>query len=227
MKNACFANVGLKIKQIFKTFHFPSHHVFLLMIYFGCWLLMAKRTCIKDGFHDVHALFHIVVHSVHARCLIKCHLGIFSLVWTLMSTKLWGFSCFLIRNMFGPLVVYFTHVALQVHFPCFGHALYIATSYTYLCYICHALVYTSLPHPSISCLPHALWHFFFFFVFYLSFIFSFMLYLLCIIILIHTFISCPLFSLTLCLFMSKRETVYSKVVYRRVLSFLYDSCAHS
>ena len=162
MKNACFANVGLKIKQIFKTFHFPSHHMFLLMIYFGCWLLMAKRTCIKDGFHDVHALFHIVVHSVHARCLIKCFLGIFSLVLTLMSTKLWGFSCFLIRNMFGPLVVYFTHVDSHVHFPCFGHALYIATSYTHLCYPCHALVYTSLPHPSISCLPHALWHFFLF-----------------------------------------------------------------
>ena len=164
MKNACFANVGLKIKQIFKTFHFPSHHVFLLMIYFGCWPLMAKRTYIKDGFHDVHALFHIVVHGVHARYLIKCLLGIFSLVLTLMSTKLWGFSCFLIRNMFGPLVVYFTHVDSHVHFPCFGHALYIATSYTHLCYPCHALVYTSLPHPSISCLPHALWHFFFFFL---------------------------------------------------------------
>ena len=38
---------------------------------------MAKKTCIKGGFHDVHALFHIVVHSVHARCLIKCLLGIF------------------------------------------------------------------------------------------------------------------------------------------------------
>ena len=46
------------------------------------WMLAlcAKITCIKGGFHDVHALFHIVVHSVHARCLIKCLLGIFSLV---------------------------------------------------------------------------------------------------------------------------------------------------
>ena len=33
---------------------------------------MPKRTCIKGGFHDVHVLFHIVVHCVHARCLIKC-----------------------------------------------------------------------------------------------------------------------------------------------------------
>ena len=55
------------------------------------WILSpcGKRTCIKDGFHDVHTLFYIVVHSVHARCLIKCLLGIFSLVWTPMSTKLW------------------------------------------------------------------------------------------------------------------------------------------
>ena len=130
------------------------------------WMLalLAKITCIKGGFHDVHALFLIIVHSVHVRCLIKCLLGIFSLVWTPMSTKLWSFLCFLIRNMFGPLVVSFTHVDSHVHFPCFGHALYIATSYTHLCYPCHALLYTSLPHPSISCLPHALWHFFFFFL---------------------------------------------------------------
>ena len=71
-----------------------------MMIYFGCWSLVVKRTCIKGGFHDVHVLFHIVVHSVLTRCLIKFLLGIFSLVWTPMSIKLWGFSCFLIRNMF-------------------------------------------------------------------------------------------------------------------------------
>ena len=81
---------------------------------------MAKRTCIKGGVHGVHALFHIIVHSLHARCLIKCLLGIFSLVWTPMSTKLWGFSCFLIRNMYGSFVVYLTHLAPHVHFPCNG-----------------------------------------------------------------------------------------------------------
>ena len=89
---------------------------FLLMSFFGFWPLMAKRTCIKGGFHDVHALFYIVVHSVHVRCLIKCLLGTFSLVWTRMSTKLWGFSCFLIRNMFGSLFVYLTHLAPHVPF---------------------------------------------------------------------------------------------------------------
>ena len=129
---------------------------FLLLICIGCWPFVAKRTFIKDEFHDVHALFYIIVHSVHDRCLIKCLLGIFSLVWTLMSTKLWGFSCLLISNMFGSLVVYLTHLASHVHFPCIGHALHIATSCTHLCYPCHALVYTLLRHPNMSCLPYAL-----------------------------------------------------------------------
>ena len=115
---------------------------FLFLICIGCWLLGAKRTCIKSGFHDVYALFHIIVYIVHARCLIKCLLDIFSLVWTLMSTKLWDFSYFLIRNMFGSLVVYLTHLAPHVHFSCIGHALHIATSCTHICYPCHALVYT-------------------------------------------------------------------------------------
>ena len=123
---------------------------FLLMICFECWPLVAKRTCIKGVFYDVHPLFYIVVHSIHVRCLIKCLLGIFSLVWTLMSTKLWGFSCFLIRNMFGSLVMYLAHLAPHVLSPCFGHALHIATSCTHLYYPCHALVYTLSLHSSIS-----------------------------------------------------------------------------
>ena len=90
-----------------------------MLICFGYWPLVAYRTCIKSGFRYVHTLFHIVVHSVHVRCLVKCLLGIFSLVWTPMSTKLWGFSCFLIRNMFGSLVVYLTHFAPH----CISHAL--------------------------------------------------------------------------------------------------------
>ena len=112
---------------------------FLLLMCIRCWPLVAERTCIKGGFHDVHALFLIIVHSVHTRCLIKCLLGIFSLVWTPMSTKLWGFSCFLIRDMFDSLVVFLIHLAPHVHFPCISHALHIATSCTHLCYPCHAL----------------------------------------------------------------------------------------
>ena len=98
-----------------------------MLICIGCWPFVAERTCVKGGFHVVHALFHIIVHSVHARCLIKCLLDIFSLVWTPMSTKLWSFSCFLIRNMFGSLVVYLTHLTPHVHFSCIGHALHLAT----------------------------------------------------------------------------------------------------
>ena len=135
---------------------FSSWDWFLLLICIGCWPLVAERICIKGGFHDIHALFHIFVYSVHARCLIKCLLDIFSLVWTPMSTKLWGFSCFLIRNMFGSLVVYLTHLAPHVHFSCIGHALHLATSCTHLCYLCHALVFTLFLHPSMSCLPYAL-----------------------------------------------------------------------
>ena len=129
---------------------------FLLLICFECWPLVAKRTCIKGRFHDVHALFDIVVHSVHVRCLIKCLLGIFSLVWTSMNTKLWGFSCFLTRNMFGSLVVYLTHLTLHVHFSYFGHALHIITSCTHLCYSYHVLVYTLFFHSNMSCLLYTL-----------------------------------------------------------------------
>ena len=66
---------------------------FLYGISFFCFFaldvgpVVAKITCIQGGFHDVHALFHIVVHSVQAKCLIKCLLGIFLLIWILMSTK--------------------------------------------------------------------------------------------------------------------------------------------
>ena len=64
------------------------------------------------------------------------------------------------------------------------------------------------------------------FVFCLSFIFSFILYPSCIIILVHIFFSFPHFSWPICLFLTKRGRVFQKV-YQKVLSFLYDSCAHS
>ena len=67
----------------------------------------------------------------------------------------------------------------------------------------------------------------FYFVFGLSFIFSFISHPSCIIIIFHTFISCPFFSLTLCLFLTKRERVYSREYNRVFLLFLYDSCTHS
>ena len=50
----------------------------------------------------------------------------------------------------------------------------------------------------------------FYFVLGLNFIFSFISHPSCIIITVHTFISFPLFSLTLCLFLTKRGRVYSR-----------------
>ena len=143
--------------------------IFIKILYeigFFCWFaldvgpLWQKEHVLRVDFmmfvHCFTLLFIVCMLGVYARCLIKCLLGIFSLVWTPISTKLWGFSCFLIRNMFGSLVVYLTHLAPYVHFSCIGHALHIATSYTHICYPCHALVYTLFLHPNMSCLPYAL-----------------------------------------------------------------------
>ena len=119
---------------------------FLYGIGFSWWFalvvgpLWQKEHVLKVDFMMFMHLFHIVVHSVHARYLIKCLLGIFLTVWTLMSTKLWVFSCFLIRNMFGSLVVYLSHLTPHVHFLCIGHTLHLATSCTHICYPCHVLV---------------------------------------------------------------------------------------
>ena len=113
----------------------------------GCWPLVAFRPCIEGRFHHVHAFHHIQGVSMHARCLMNCLLDIFLLVWTLISTKLWGFLCFLIRNMFGLLVVYFTHLTPQVHFSCLAHAMHTTTSCTHICYPCHALFNILFPYP--------------------------------------------------------------------------------
>ena len=65
------------------------------------------------------------------------------------------------------------------------------------------------------------------FVLGLSFIFSFISHPSCIISIVHSLISCPRFSLTLCLFLTKRRRVYSREYTEEFfLSFLYDSCVH-
>ena len=66
----------------------------------------------------------------------------------------------------------------------------------------------------------------FYFVLGLSFIFSFISNPSCIIIIVHTFISCHFFSLTLYLFLTKRGRVYSRKYTRMFLSFLCDQCAY-
>ena len=59
----------------------------------------------------------------------------------------------------------------------------------------------------------------------LSFIFSFISHPSCIIIIVHTFISYPCFSLTLCLFLTKRGKVYSKE-YIGVFCHFYMTLVH-
>ena len=80
---------------------------------------------------------------MHAKCLIKCSLDIFALIWTPMSTKLWGLACLLNCNMFLSLLVYFTHFApwvlvhaLLMHYTCTldAHTLSQLTCHAY----CHA-----------------------------------------------------------------------------------------
>ena len=141
-----------------------------------------------------------------------------------MSTKLWGFSCFLIRNMFGSLVVYLTQLTLHVHFQYFGQALHLATSCTHLSYACHALIYILFLHPIMSHLPYALNDF------VLSFVWtSFLIHLAPLMhhyqYSIRTFMSCPQFSLTLCLFVTKRGRVYSREYTKKFFHF-YMTLVH-
>ena len=76
---------------------------------------------------DVGPLWHSnnvlrVVFMMFMQCITflvyVCTLGVWwnASLETLMSTKLWGFACFLFRNMFASLVVYFAHLAPHVHF---------------------------------------------------------------------------------------------------------------
>ena len=89
---------------------------------------------------------------------------------------------------------------------------------------------TLVMHWSISCFFILACHVYLFlcstlFVLGLSFIFSFILHPSCIIIISHTFISCSRFSLTLCLFLTKRGRAYSKE-YTRVFCHFYMTLKH-
>ena len=175
------------------------------MICFGCWRLVAKRACIKGGFHDVYALFHIVIHSVHARCLIKCLLGIFSLLWTPITL---GFFIFPHQDHVWFIgCVFYTPCpisAFSMHWSCIAHSHLLHTPLLPLS--CIGLYLVSSSQHVIFTLCYVA----FCFVLGLSFIFSFISHPSCIIIIVRIFISCPCFSLTLCLFLTKRGRVYSR-----------------
>ena len=152
--------------------------------------------------------------------MIKCLLDVFSLVWTLMSTKLWGLSCFLIRNMFGLLVVYLTHLILHMHFQCFGHALHIAHTYT-----------TLVMHWFISCLFILTCHVYLMLcstLFCFRFELHFLIHLTPLMHRYHYsyFHLLPSFLLNfLSIPKKKGENILSRV-YWSVLSFIYDFYAH-
>ena len=201
---------------------------FLLMICFGCWPLVAKRTCIKSGFHSCIVLYcssqcaRQVFDKMHFKHFLTCL--DFDAYRTLMRTKLWDFSCFLIRNMFGLLVVYLTHLTPHIHFPCMGHTLHIATSCTHLCYLCHALIYILFLYPSMSCLPYVLQHLVMSYV--LNFILSFILHPSCIILLTHSFISCLLISLTPLSISCQKGGEYTLDQYTREFCHFYMTHVH-
>ena len=79
---------------------------------------------------------------MHTRCLMKCFYDIFSLVWIPMSTKLWGFTCLLICNVFGSLVVFLTHyVPLVVDHALFMYCTLVLDAHTLSPLSCHVLIH--------------------------------------------------------------------------------------
>ena len=114
----------------------------------------------------------------------------------------------------------FPTCAFSMHQSCIAHSHLLHTPLLPLS--CIGLYLTS----SSQLIVFTLYFVAFYFVLGLNFIFSFISYLSCIIIIIRSFISCPLFSLTLCLFLTKRGRVYSREYNEVFLSFLYDYYAN-
>ena len=126
-----------------------------------------------------------------------------------------GFLCFLIRNIFWSLVVYFTHLAPYVHFSCLVHALHIATSYTQPPLV-HTFATLVMPW-YISCFLILAYHVYFILCsilflrcFCLLVELHFLIYLvhLMYLTLVHIFFSFLSSSWFICLFMTKRRRVY-------------------
>ena len=126
---------------------------------------MEIRTCIKGCFYHVHAFHYIQGVSVHTRCLMSCLLGSFSLVWTPMCTKLWGFHVSSLRTCF----IYWLCILHTLPHMCISHALFIHCTQSP-----HAHTFATLVMPwsiscflilSMLCLLYALQHLVFVFCF--------------------------------------------------------------
>ena len=110
--------------------------------------------------------------------------------------------------------------AFSMHWSCIAHSHLLHTPLLPLSCISLYLV-SSSQHVMFTLCFMA-----FYFVLGLSFIFSFISHPSCIINIVRSFISCPCFSLTLCLFLTKRGRIYSREYSGEFVSFLYNSCAH-
>ena len=139
-----------------------------------------------------------------------------------MSTKIWGFSCFLIRNMFCSLVVYLTHFALH----CIFHALVMHCTLPPLAHTFATLVM----HWSTPCFFILVCHVY---LMLCSILFCLMIelhFLIHLAPLIHHY-HCsylyllPLFLLDPCLFLTKRGRVYSRE-FTRVFCHFYMTLVH-
>ena len=123
----------------------------------------------------------------------------------------WFISC--VFNTPYPTCAFF------IHWSCIAHSHLLHTPLLLLSCIGLYLVFSS------EHIMFTLYFVAFYFVFGLRFIFSLISHPSCIIIIVHTFISCPLFSLTLCLFLTKRGRAYSRE-YTRVFCHFYMTLVH-
>ena len=110
--------------------------------------------------------------------------------------------------------------AFFMHWSCIAHSHFLHTPLLPLSCIGLYLAYSSQHVMSTLCFVA------FFFVLGLSFIFSFILHPSCIIIIVHSFNSCPLFLLDPLSIPDKKGKSILQRVYQSILSFLYDSGVH-
>ena len=123
----------------------------------------------------------------------------------------WFIGC--VFNTPCPICAFF------MHWSCIAHSHFLHTPLLPLSCIRLYLIFSSQNVMFTLCFVALC------FVIGLSFIFSFISHFLCIIIIVRSFISCPRFSLTLCLFLTKRGRVYSRE-YTRVFCHFFMTLVH-
>ena len=110
-------------------------------------------------------------------------------------------------------------------FPRQEHVWIISCVFNTPCPTCAFAMHWSIPYFFIQHVMFTLCFIAFYLVLGLTFIFSFISHPSCIIIIVHTFISYPRFSLTLYLLLTKRGKVYSRK-YTGVFCHFYTTLVH-